>query len=83
MCFTYTYITELLLVPICRSCNFLILSGNGGAYLSGVFYHGVESLDFYIHTENIMTERVRIVDIISLILNDFSYGKAQIPHRIL
>ena len=31
----------------------------------------------------IRTERVRILVIISLILNEFSYGKAQIPHRFL
>ena len=29
----------------------------------------------------IRTERVRIFVIISLMLNEFSYGKAQIPHR--
>ena len=29
----------------------------------------------------IRTERERIFVIISLILNEFSYGKAQIPHR--
>ena len=31
----------------------------------------------------IRTERIRIFAIISLILSEFSYGKAQIPHRFL
>ena len=35
---------------------------------------------FYIY---IRTERVRTFFIISLILNEFSYGEAQIPHRFL
>ena len=31
----------------------------------------------------IRTELIRIFDIISVILNEFSYGKAEIPHRFL
>ena len=31
----------------------------------------------------IWTEWIRISIIISLLLNEFSYGKAQIPHRFL
>ena len=39
---------------------------------------GGNHVTFYTY---IRTERVSIFVIISLMLNEFSYGKAQIPHR--
>ena len=63
-------------IDICNSYPSMISSPPPSLNL--FIYLGGESRDIYTY---IRTERVKIFVIISLMLNEFSYGKAQIPHR--